>query len=246
VHRIPRFTALCIVSLIALLLWPSLSWAQYPYYVDSSLRVVVTPRQAEVYVDGYYSGIVDDFDGFFQRLRLPPGEHEVTLYREGFRTVQQKVYLTPDSTYKLTYAMVKLPEGETAGPRPTAPPPSFNEPYPPQTASPGGSGAPRVPPAAPPRRPPPAPPAGYDPNAGAASGFGALVVRIQPANAEVLIDGERWRGPDGADERLIVQLAEGSHHVEVRKDGFRMFSTEIQIHGGETLPLNVSLSPDRE
>ena len=40
---------------------------------DSSVRVEVKPKEAEVFVDGYYAGIVDDFDGVFQRLRVTPG-----------------------------------------------------------------------------------------------------------------------------------------------------------------------------
>ena len=55
----------------------------------------MSPKEAELYMDGYYAGIVDDFDGVFQRLSIEPGEHEVTLYRDGFRTVHQRVYLTP-------------------------------------------------------------------------------------------------------------------------------------------------------
>jgi hypothetical protein len=41
-------------------------------YVQAAgaLRLRVTPKQAEVFVDGYYVGIVDDFDGIFQRLHL--------------------------------------------------------------------------------------------------------------------------------------------------------------------------------
>ena len=225
-----RFSAFFIISLLTAALWPNQAVAQY--YVDSSLRVIVTPRQAEVYVDGYYAGIVDDFDGFFQRLRLPPGDHEVTVYCDGYKTVHQKIYLTPDSTMKLTYTMEKLAAGETQEPRPTAPAqpaqPAYNEPYPP----------PRMPPAR-----PPAPPASGSPSA---SEFGALVVRVQPGDADVLIDSERWHAPEGADERLIVQLSEGTHHVEIRKNGFRLFATDVQIRRGETVPLNVGLSPDRE
>ncbi len=52
----------------------------YGYY-GAELRTQVTPRQAEVYVDGYLTGTVDDFDGMFQRLRVPLGEHEITIYR---------------------------------------------------------------------------------------------------------------------------------------------------------------------
>src|ERR1035437_4172470 len=43
----------------------------YPYspVYDTAAQVhlKVTPRDAAVYVDGYYAGIVDDFDGLFQR-----------------------------------------------------------------------------------------------------------------------------------------------------------------------------------
>ena len=53
----------------------------------------MTPRDAEVYVDGYYAGDVDDFDGTFQRLRVEPGEHEIEIYKDGFRPFRQKVYL---------------------------------------------------------------------------------------------------------------------------------------------------------
>ena len=99
----------------------------------------------------------------------------------------------------------------------------------------------------PPRRMPPQqmppPPAGQD---GEASRFGTLSIRVQPGDAEVLIDGERWRGPAGADERLIVQVAEGTHRVEIQKDGYRAFSTEVQVRRGETAPVNVSLPSNRE
>src|SRR5207244_7095163 len=90
----------------------------YPYaYRDeltSSVRLEVTPRETEVYVDGYRAGSVDNFDGFFQRLRLRPGEHELVLYLNGYRTVQQQVYLNTGSDHKIRYTMVPLPPGETA------------------------------------------------------------------------------------------------------------------------------------
>jgi hypothetical protein len=63
---------------------------------------------------------------------------------------------------------------------------------------------------------------------------------VQPANATVLIDGERWEGPQGQ-ERLLVELSEGSHRIQIQRDGFEPFSTEITIRRGDTTPLNVSL-----
>src|SRR5690348_18075962 len=38
------------------------------YRDGGSVRIQVEPSKTRVYVDGYYAGIVDDFDGIFQRL----------------------------------------------------------------------------------------------------------------------------------------------------------------------------------
>src|SRR5687768_206185 len=53
-------------------------WQGYPYPYPypygyrwddrSELRIQATPRETQVYVDGYFVGVVDDFDGFAQRL----------------------------------------------------------------------------------------------------------------------------------------------------------------------------------
>jgi hypothetical protein len=53
-----------------------------------------TPRDAEVYVDGYYAGTVDDFDGTFQRLHIDTGGTKSRSTRR-LSTLRQKVYLTP-------------------------------------------------------------------------------------------------------------------------------------------------------
>jgi hypothetical protein len=63
---------------------------------------------------------------------------------------------------------------------------------------------------------------------------------VQPADAEVSIDGDNWRGPGGQDQ-LVIEVAEGSHTVEIRKPGFRTYVTQVEIRRGETAPLNVSL-----
>ena len=70
--------------------------------------------------------------------------------------------------------------------------------------------------------------------------FGRVIVRAQPSDAEIYIDGERWLTPDSAD-RLVVNLAEGRHHIEVHKMGFDSFSTEVDVRPGESTPINVSL-----
>ena len=103
---------------------------RYPYYgygygaypigggPSGEVRVLASPKQAEVYVDGFYAGVVDDFDGTFQRLHITPGGHTITLHLEGYRTVTQNIYVTTDSTFKLQLAMDRLGPGEASEPAP--------------------------------------------------------------------------------------------------------------------------------
>ena len=102
--------------------WPP----PYGYYggydYASDLRILATPREAEVYVDGYLVGTVDDFDGWSQRLRLQPGEHEIELYLEGHRSVRQKMLFRPGETYKIRAALEKMAPGDEPAVRPTPAP----------------------------------------------------------------------------------------------------------------------------
>jgi len=236
--------------------YPYPAYPPYRYYRDpgASVRLEVKPKEAEVFVDGYYAGIVDDFDGAFQRLRVEPGEHEITLYLDGYRTVRQKVYLTPNNTFKIKYALERLAAGEQPEPRPQPPAvaqvPPQQTPGPQPPMYPPTGGVRRVPPS--PRMPPtsPPPPPGSEPRAtpgvpGVADGYGTLAIRVQPADAEVLIDGEVWHGPTDRD-RMLVEVAEGRHSVEIRKAGYRTFVTDVQVRRGDTTPLNVSLRGQNE
>jgi hypothetical protein len=54
-------------------------------YDTGSLKLKVKPRDAQVYVDGYFTGIVDDYDGVLQRLRLRSGGHRVEVRAEGMQ-----------------------------------------------------------------------------------------------------------------------------------------------------------------
>ena len=68
------------------------------YRDTGSLRLKVEPKQAQVYIDGYYVGTVDDFDGVFQKLELDSGGHRVELKAEGFDTASFEVLITPGET----------------------------------------------------------------------------------------------------------------------------------------------------
>jgi len=40
---------------------------------------------------------------------------------------------------------------------------------------------------------------------------------------------------------VVVDVAEGSHTVQISKAGYRTYITDVQVRRGETSPLNVSL-----
>jgi hypothetical protein len=63
---------------------------------DGSVRLKVTPRDATVYVDGYYAGVVDDFDGIFQRLPLEPGPHRIEIQLDGYAPLTFDVRILPE------------------------------------------------------------------------------------------------------------------------------------------------------
>ena len=59
---------------------------------------MVQPRDAAVYVDGYYAGVVDDFDGVFQRLTLEVGPHQIELDARGLEPQFYDVYVDAAQT----------------------------------------------------------------------------------------------------------------------------------------------------
>jgi hypothetical protein len=62
---------------------------------DAAVRFEVKPKQAQVYMDGFYAGIVDDFDDWYQRLYTAPGPHEITVPR-GLPNAQRSAPPAPD------------------------------------------------------------------------------------------------------------------------------------------------------
>ena len=91
-------------------------YAYYPYgyygygaYINTSysdpytgfLRLKVKPRDAEVYVDGYYVGVVNSFDGFAQRLRLEEGTHHIEIRHPAYYPLELEVLIVTGE--KVTY-----------------------------------------------------------------------------------------------------------------------------------------------
>ena len=54
-----------------------------------------------MFVDGYFAGVVDDYDGVFQRLNLEVGSHRIEIEVQGYQPLAFDVYIQPGET--ITY-----------------------------------------------------------------------------------------------------------------------------------------------
>ena len=208
----------------------------YPYYggwyYGASMRIQIDQKQAEVYVDGWRAGIVDDFDSWFQSLNLEPGGHEIAFYLDGYKTQRHQLMFLHSSSQNLKGVMEKLGPGETSGPRPQPAP---------QTERSQGGGMP-------PQR---APGAQYQmvPSASGQQAvaeempqrFGTLSLKVLPPDAEVIVDDQSWKTV-GEQQILQIKLSAGRHNIEVRKDGYVSYVEVILIRSNATMNLNVGLT----
>jgi hypothetical protein len=200
--------------------------------------VLVDPEDAKVYVDGYYAGKVDDFDGFNQRLYVLRGQHEILLKRDGYRSIRYRVYIVPGETTKIEHDMTKGVGEETlqdlTGGR-VDPPEDRYAPDPRRRDE--RDHEPEVEDA------PPPPHQGRD-DAGLGMspgvGRGTLALTVQPADASVYVDGE-FRGT-GRQLRTL-EMAPGMHRVEVVRPGVPTFQREVEIRPGRTENLQAILEP---
>jgi hypothetical protein len=228
--------------------WPG-PYYDYPSYAEA--RILIVPKEAEVFVDGYRAGIVDDFDGFLQRLNVWPGDHEITLFLEGYKTEHHKLYFNDGTTASIKGTMEKLAAGEKSEPPPVPAPReerrgrggrggrgsgSGDANASMQTQTQSQSTRPRV-----------------EPRETTVTvqqepvRYGGVSIKVQPADAVVQIDEQTWTIPadpssPGSEARLNVQLAVGRHEVAIRKEGFATYTETVLIRAGATLTLNVSLT----
>jgi hypothetical protein len=69
-----------------------------------ALRIVDAPGDAQVFVDGYYAGVVDDYDGVFQHLNLEVGPHHIEIETVGYPRVAFDVRIDPGRTVTFSAA----------------------------------------------------------------------------------------------------------------------------------------------
>ena len=72
-----------------------------PGYGVGGVRIQNAPRDAQVFVDGTYAGIVDDFDGTFQSLDLQAGPHQIEIRTPGRQPIHYDVNVQPGQTLQI-------------------------------------------------------------------------------------------------------------------------------------------------
>ena len=84
----------------------------YGYSNEGDVRIEVDPKESreeiQVYVDEGHAGVVDDFDGYFQRLHLPLGKHEIEIRLDGYKTIRQSIFVSPGKTIHIRERMEPL------------------------------------------------------------------------------------------------------------------------------------------
>jgi len=80
----------------------------YAHY-DGAVRLKVRPSRAEVLVDGYYVGTVDEFDNPFQQLQLESGPHRIEVRQDGYEPLSFEVRIVPGKTITYKAELKKNP-----------------------------------------------------------------------------------------------------------------------------------------
>jgi len=198
---------------------------RYGYSAAGSVRVLVEPNDTRVYVDGYYAGVADDFDGLFQRLRLSPGRHDIALKLDGYRSQTVKVYVPYDGTVKLHHTMVRG-TGDDVSQDVVGRPEAYAR-YEPRERHQADDDEDDD--------------AEYD-NRDRDSDQnverGVVRLDVRPADASVYVDGA-FRGT-GRELRQL-RLTPGRHRLEVVRPGYRTIDRELDVQRGEATDLDIDL-----
>lgn len=94
--------------------WPWGAWLPIPLYdyttaeayeppLDGApvggVQLDIDPRRAQVFVDGTYVGLVEDFSGYFHHLELPAGPHDIAVVAQGYEPLSLHVLVSPGATF---------------------------------------------------------------------------------------------------------------------------------------------------
>lgn len=227
--------------------WPFYSWGgwsprhYYPYVLsdyryerDSALTrnhgafdLDIVPEKAQVFIDGRYVGVADDFDGFPEFLWLEAGTYDVVFYMPGYRTISRQYSLSGGS---LVDVEDNMEPGESVRPEDLVSKSTERrdtriardeeqvrevEARERRSDRPDGPG---------------------DKN------IGRLILSIWPEDAAIYIDGN-FAGTGGEVGRLSAGLIlpPGEHRIEIVRPGYRTVDRQVVLPPGEEVKIQLDL-----
>jgi hypothetical protein len=93
--------------------WPWGAWLPVPLYTYTEsgayepplegapvggVQLDIDPRRAQVFVDGTYAGLVEEFSGYYHHLELPAGPHDIAVVAPGYEPLSFNVLVAPGAT----------------------------------------------------------------------------------------------------------------------------------------------------
>ncbi len=177
----------------------------------------VSPEEAEVYVDGEYAGIADDYDGFPDYLALDPGRHTLTFRLEGHRSLSRTIKVPRGAVLRLRFSLPRG-SGDEAGagrvaPESVTPEPPTGGPEDPDDEGPAGEAEP-----------------------------GLLELRVSPAAASVYLDGDFYgTGRTLAGLHGPLRTPAGRRRIQIVMPGFAPATREVDLAPGEVVRLSIEL-----
>ena len=71
------------------------------------VQLDIDPRRAQVFVDGSYAGLVEDFSGYFHHLEVPAGPHDISIVASGYEPLSFRVIVSPGATLTQRATLVR-------------------------------------------------------------------------------------------------------------------------------------------
>ncbi len=206
-----------------------------------AVDVNVRPQKAQLYLDGSYIGIADNYDGFPRYLWLEGGLHRLVIYLDGYQTLAKRIQVRAGEVIDLRDRMVP---GKS-----TSPEELLEQTEPRADRGVEGEARRTEPAAVRPRagRPEPGRPADVDRVGGLSSDVRRRPARlrliVEPADAVVYLDG-RLLGSGEELDRLHSDLVidPGPHRLEVTRPGFQTREIEFDAAENQELELEARLS----
>ena len=75
------------------------------------VQLDLEPRRAQVFVDGTYAGLVNDFAGYYRHLQLSAGHHRLEIFTPGYVPLIFDVTVVPERTITYRQSLLEVSRG---------------------------------------------------------------------------------------------------------------------------------------